>query len=591
MIFKNLITKVKKDKTKKDLETQIANDIVNIEAGRLNLRTQFDRGVVTHFEAQETLLDYSLAHLGVNTPGAVQHPVIVSEPPANLNASRAAMSELLFECYRVPSVSYFVDALASLQHNQPDCRDALVVSCGYHATHVLPVLDGRMVAADARRIDVGGFLMCSYLQRLLQLKNPASMASVTLSRAEEILHELTRFALDYRTELCEWADPAYRERHRRLLQLPGSVAAAGRDVPEAVGPEAAGKRKREQQERMWEMHRKKRQSLVDKDVERLCQVRQTPAPDTDRILELEARIEQGRAKLASWAASRGRQATLQLAATPEEVEEQLEALERRRRELLDRRATRRQRRSEMARRRTAASQQRMRIISQLAQRETKEDTFGQRDEDWDLYKTINTEGGSDSEADTEELQDVESRLRQLAPDLPRRQQQAPGGAASYQIPLTTEALQTPEILFQPSMLGLNQAGLAETVQFVLRKFPAAEQQRLADNVFITGGVARLPGLAERLERELRQMRPFQSSFRVSVAGSPSLDAWRGARAAASCSSQQLQLVTRQLYLDCGAEYLAEHALSNSYCATPAVPAKAESAAEEATASTSAVAAV
>ena len=60
------------------------------------------------------------------------------------------------------------------------------------------------------------------------------------------------------------------------------------------------------------------------------------------------------------------------------------------RELLERRAERRQRRSEMARRRTAASQQRMRIISQLAsQRTTKEDTFGARDEDWDVYKSIN----------------------------------------------------------------------------------------------------------------------------------------------------------------------------------------------------------
>lgn len=44
---------------------------------------------------------------------------------------------------------------------------------------------------------------------------------------------------------------------------------------------------------------------------------------------------------------------------------------------------------EMAKRRTAASQERMRIISQLAKREKKEDNFGMRDEDWDVYKAIN----------------------------------------------------------------------------------------------------------------------------------------------------------------------------------------------------------
>ena len=32
----------------------------------------------------------------------------------------AEMSELLFECYHVPSVMYGVDAMFSLQHSQPD---------------------------------------------------------------------------------------------------------------------------------------------------------------------------------------------------------------------------------------------------------------------------------------------------------------------------------------------------------------------------------------------------------------------------------------------------------------------------------------
>ncbi|XP_037089442.1 actin-related protein 5-like [Pollicipes pollicipes] len=546
MIFKNLITKVRKERTKKDLETQIGNDIANLEAGRLNLRTQFDRGVVTHFEAQETLLDYSLTHLGVNTPGGLHHPVVISEPPANINLSRAAMSELLFECYRVPSVSYFVDALASLQQNQPDCRDALVISCGYHATHVIPVLDGRMDAANARRIGVGGFLMCSYLQRLLQLKFPSVMASITLSRAEEILHELAGLAVDYPSELAHWAEPAHREQRRRRLQLPLSAAVSRESGPEPPAVDAVRDRKRNAQARMLEMHRKKRQAMVADDERKLARLRQSPH-------------------------------------------------------------------------RTAASQQRMRIISQLAQRDTKEDTFGQRDEDWDLYKTINTEGGdSDSEADTEELAELEGRLRQLAPDLPRRQQPAGSSAELHQIELTTEALQTPEVLFQPSLLGMSQAGLAETVQFVLNKQPAAEQQRLADNVFITGGLARLPGFQARMERELRQMRPFQTradklydragidtacalctgvpcwpagltilscvsapvpaggcfvtllsavpSFRVTLASRPSLDAWLGARALAAAG--RLGFVSRQQYDECGAEFLAEHLLSNPFWPSP-----------------------
>jgi len=105
------------------------------------------------------------------------------------------MSELLFECYCVPRVCYGVDALFSYQHNQHagpagavprPCPggDALVVSCGYHATHILPVLSGRLCAAASQRVNVGGATVDAFMQRLLQLKYPQHGAAVTLTRAE-----------------------------------------------------------------------------------------------------------------------------------------------------------------------------------------------------------------------------------------------------------------------------------------------------------------------------------------------------------------------------------------------------------------------
>ena len=36
----------------------------------------------------------------------------------------------------------------------------------------------------------------------------------------------------------------------------------------------------------------------------------------------------------------------------------------------------------------------------------------------------------------------------------------------------------PELLFQPSMIGLEQAGVAETIQFVLNKYPPDIQNKL-----------------------------------------------------------------------------------------------------------------
>ena len=166
------------------------------------------------------------------------------------------MSELLFECYRVPQVCYGVDSMFSLYNNHPNpgkwqrysgtCKivmpltnsskfyspkfilcnwmvlqyilgpllshlythlctsylllssytvsinlfpllataSSLIVSCGYHTTHVQPVLDGCLHARYTRRINMGGLQIDSFMQRLLQLKYPGHLAALTLSRAE-----------------------------------------------------------------------------------------------------------------------------------------------------------------------------------------------------------------------------------------------------------------------------------------------------------------------------------------------------------------------------------------------------------------------
>lgn len=63
-------------------------------------------------------------------------------------------------------------------------------------------------------------------------------------------------------------------------------------------------------------------------------------------------------------------------------------------EILSRRRERQQRRQELTKRKSAAAQERMRILSMLAKSgssgpgKKKEDTFGMRDEDWDIYKAV-----------------------------------------------------------------------------------------------------------------------------------------------------------------------------------------------------------
>ncbi|PKU35014.1 hypothetical protein llap_14682 [Limosa lapponica baueri] len=136
---------------------------------------------------------------GATKLGCVDHPIVLTEAVCNPLYSRQMMSELLFECYQVPKVSYGVDSLYSFYHNRRQnwpCS-GLVISSGYQCTHILPVLEGRLDAKNCKRINLGGCQAAVYLQRLLQLKYPGHFAAITLSRMEEILHEHSYIAEDY----------------------------------------------------------------------------------------------------------------------------------------------------------------------------------------------------------------------------------------------------------------------------------------------------------------------------------------------------------------------------------------------------------
>lgn len=62
------------------------------------------------------------------------------------------MSELLFECYGVPAVSYGIDSIFSLYgvSNIP-VSNGLIVSSGFNCTHIIPFLSNRVYLSRCKR--------------------------------------------------------------------------------------------------------------------------------------------------------------------------------------------------------------------------------------------------------------------------------------------------------------------------------------------------------------------------------------------------------------------------------------------------------
>ncbi|XP_063365543.1 actin-related protein 5 [Cydia amplana] len=587
LIFKNLIARPRKDRVKKDAEPpvtppiQIGNDIINIEAVRFQLKTQFDKNVVTHFEVQEQVCDYIFSHLGIDNEGSVPHPIVMTEAFVTPNYCRQLMSELLFEGYGVPAVSYGVDSLFSMYRN--DIGDtALIVNCGYHTIHIIPVIRGRVIEEHARRINLGGSEMVSYLHKLLQLKYPVHVNAITMSRAEELLQEHCTIALDYQEEIKKWANPDYYEANVKKIQLPyvQTVSSSG------LTAEQQKERKKEMARRLLEINARKREERLAEDEEQLSHLLSLQdmieGGDTDefneaikgldfksyedlqkQITNLNMRIEKNKQRIVAAATAdenievrpTGR---FQPPSDPEAFQIWLNDTRTKYRELVSRREARRARRAAMVKRRTAAAAERMRVISRLA---AAGDEFGNQDSDWDAYKSISREADSDSEADGERLVELEEALREHEPPPPSDQR--------HQLHLAIEPFRAPELIFQPSMMGNLEAGLAETLEYVFKHFSPEDQLLLANNVFLTGGCSQFPGLKERLERELLEMRPFQSTHKVVTAKNASLDAWYGARDFAGSNEFENWCVSKEDYYELGGEYLKEHHSSNKYYKSPA----------------------
>ncbi|XP_049515958.1 actin-related protein 5 [Dermacentor silvarum] len=191
---------------------------------------------------------------------------------------------------------------------------------------------------------------------------------------------------------------------------------------------------------------------------------------------------------------------------------------------------------------------------------------------------------SDSELDdadyAEEGEEMEEIIAEFEREFKKKQlgaeQVGTSIAEYYQLQLGTERIRAPEILFQPSIIGVEQAGVAETLEFVFSRYTKEQQSFLAQNVFVTGSPALLPGIRERLCAELLAMRPFQSLFSVTLAKNPASDSWKGAR---QCAMQRDFLskfaIKRAEYEEKGPDYLKEHCYSNvlssSILPSPAKP--------------------
>ncbi|NXC12041.1 ARP5 protein, partial [Corythaeola cristata] len=499
-------------------ETQVGNDLGSPEPLRWLLRSPFDRNVPVQLELQELLLDHVFQRLGVasqvagrgGTPGRGE----ALKPPVKPGPALGGLGR---------SGAWVRGGRGGVQH-RPEIKKywkqeevCILLNLGISPVSVVSLCIFRLDAKNCKRINLGGCQAAVYLQRLLQLKYPGHFAAITLSRMEEILHEHSYIAENYIEELQKWRSPEYYENNMHKMQLPFSNKLLG----STLTSEEKQERRQQQLRRLQELNARRREEKLQLDQERL-----------DRLLYVQELLEDGQM-------DQFHKALVELNMdSAEELQSYINKLS------------------------LSVEQTKQKILQ--AEVNIEVDVVDSKPETPDLDPL----GSEQSLEDVESINEFEPLFAEEQPEVekPVAAVQPVFNLAEYhQLFLGTERIRAPEIVFQPSLIGEDQAGIAETMQYVLERYPKEQQAILVQNVFLTGGNTMYPGLKARVQKELLEMRPFQSSFQVHLASSPVLDAWYGARDwAVEYTTREEGWITRKDYEEKGGEYLKEHCASNVY---------------------------